>query len=91
MFRTTASKALVRAPIATRQIRFAQARRFASTEGGTGGGAAAQAAPTRKSRSWKGTVVRWGLAAGAVYYYNTSTVFAEEPVCMLPGASPNYR
>jgi len=23
--------------------------------------------------------VRWGLAAGAVYYYNTSNVFAEEP------------
>lgn len=28
-----------------------------------------------------GTLVRWGLAGAAVYYYNTSTVFAEEPGC----------
>ncbi|KAJ5105064.1 hypothetical protein NUU61_002411 [Penicillium alfredii] len=32
-----------------------------------------------KSRSWKNSVVRLGLAAGAVYYYNTSSVFAETP------------
>ncbi|KAF7592231.1 Oxidoreductase [Aspergillus hancockii] len=32
-----------------------------------------------KSRSWKNTAVRLGLAAGAVYYYNTSNVFAENP------------
>ncbi|PGG97700.1 hypothetical protein AJ79_09108 [Helicocarpus griseus UAMH5409] len=51
-----------------RHIRLAQARRLIST-----------APPSRKSGSWKGTVVRWGLAAGAVYYYNTSSVFADEP------------
>ncbi|KAK2758362.1 Oxidoreductase [Arachnomyces sp. PD_36] len=80
MFRSTASRSLLRAPIATRQIRIAQARRFVSTE--------TPAAPTRKSRSWKGTVLRWGLAAGAVYYYNTSTVFAEEPAFALQ--QPQY-
>ncbi|KAL3423944.1 mitochondrial intermembrane space import and assembly protein 40 [Phlyctema vagabunda] len=37
------------------------------------------APPTRKSRSWKSSGLRWGLAIGAVYYYNTSTAFAEEP------------
>lgn len=39
--------------------------------------------PAPKSRTWKSTVVRLGLAAGAVYYYNTSSVFANEPTCML--------
>ncbi|KAK1624506.1 hypothetical protein BDP81DRAFT_453677 [Colletotrichum phormii] len=43
-------------------------RRFAST------------APADKPRTWKGTAVRWGLAAGALYWYNTSPVFAEEPI-----------
>lgn len=37
--------------------------------------------PAPKSRSWKNTAVRLGLAAGAVYYYNTSNVFAQEPSC----------
>lgn len=37
------------------------------------------APPTQKSRSWKSSAVRWGLAAAGVYYYNTSIVFAEEP------------
>ncbi|KAK1981385.1 CHCH domain-containing protein [Colletotrichum cereale] len=43
-------------------------RRFASTT------------PANKPRSWKGSALRWGLAAGAVYWYNTSPVFAEEPL-----------
>ncbi|CCC12673.1 hypothetical protein SMACR_05634 [Sordaria macrospora] len=42
------------------------ARRFASTS----------AAP--KKSTWKGAAVRWGLAAAAVYYYNTSPVFSDE-------------
>ncbi|KAH6889387.1 hypothetical protein B0T10DRAFT_513882 [Thelonectria olida] len=42
-------------------------RRFAST-----------ASPVNKSGSWKGSFARWGLAFGAVYYYNTSPVFADE-------------
>ncbi|OAA80739.1 mitochondrial intermembrane space protein Mia40 [Akanthomyces lecanii RCEF 1005] len=43
-------------------------RRFASTS------------PADKSRSWKGSAVRWALAGGAVYYYSTSSVFAEEAI-----------
>ncbi|TVY48849.1 Mitochondrial intermembrane space import and assembly protein [Lachnellula occidentalis] len=37
------------------------------------------APPSQKSRSWKSSAARWALAAGGVYYYNTSNVFAEEP------------
>ncbi|EME47495.1 hypothetical protein DOTSEDRAFT_69437 [Dothistroma septosporum NZE10] len=57
-----------RAVTAARTIPNAQfiGRRFAST-----------AAP--KSRSWKGSAVRWAAAGAIVYYYNTATVFAEEP------------
>ncbi|EPE24388.1 hypothetical protein GLAREA_08240 [Glarea lozoyensis ATCC 20868] len=43
-------------------------RRFLST-----------APPSQKSRSWKSSAMRWALAAGGVYYYNTSNLFAEEP------------
>ncbi|KAJ5099333.1 hypothetical protein N7532_006334 [Penicillium argentinense] len=32
-----------------------------------------------KSRSWKNTVIRLGLAGGAIYYYNTSSAFSKEP------------
>lgn len=39
------------------------------------------APPSQQSRSWKNSATRWGLAIGAVYYYNTSNVFAEEPAC----------
>ncbi|CAK7204690.1 Oxidoreductase [Sporothrix eucalyptigena] len=42
------------------------ARRFASTTAGSSGG------------TWKGSVARWGLAAGALYWYNTSPIFADE-------------
>ncbi|RYO76133.1 hypothetical protein DL766_002751 [Monosporascus sp. MC13-8B] len=42
-------------------------RRFASTS------------PADKPRSWRSSAVRWGLAIGALYYYNTSNAFAEEP------------
>ncbi|CZS89302.1 related to rabbit histidine-rich calcium-binding protein [Rhynchosporium agropyri] len=37
------------------------------------------APPSQKSRSWKSSAARWGLAGAGVYYYNTSNVFAEEP------------
>ncbi|KAK7982082.1 mitochondrial intermembrane space import and assembly protein 40 [Apiospora saccharicola] len=47
-------------------LRTAAPRRFASTT------------PANKKRTWKGAAVRWGLAAGAVYYYSTSPAFAEE-------------
>lgn len=42
-------------------------RRFASTS------------PVDRPRSWKSSALRWGLAGGAIYYYSTSSVFAEEP------------
>ncbi|PHH67424.1 hypothetical protein CDD81_34 [Ophiocordyceps australis] len=42
-------------------------RRFAST-----------ASPADGSRSWKSSALRWALAFGAVYYYNTSPLFSEE-------------
>lgn len=47
-------------------MRTAAPRRFAST------------VPADKPRSWKGSALRVGLAVAAVYYYNTSPVFAEE-------------
>ncbi|KAF2479499.1 hypothetical protein BDY17DRAFT_304008 [Neohortaea acidophila] len=55
------------------------ARRFLST-----------APPHHKSRSWKSSAARWGLAGAAVYYYNTATVFAEEPahVMHIPPETP---
>ncbi|EPS34244.1 hypothetical protein PDE_09208 [Penicillium oxalicum 114-2] len=37
------------------------------------------ASPVSKPRSWKSIFVRLGLAGGAVYYYNTSNAFAQEP------------
>ncbi|KAK3670403.1 Oxidoreductase [Recurvomyces mirabilis] len=37
------------------------------------------APPHEKSRSLRSSAVRWGLAGALVYYYNTSSAFAEEP------------
>ncbi|GAP86983.1 hypothetical protein SAMD00023353_2401400 [Rosellinia necatrix] len=45
----------------------ASGRRFAST------------VPADKKRGWKSSAARWGLAIGALYWYSTSTAFAEEP------------
>ncbi|TQV94022.1 hypothetical protein V2A60_002910 [Cordyceps javanica] len=55
-------------------------RRFVSTS------------PADKSRSWKGSAVRWALAGGAVYYYSTSSVFAEEaiPANKFSTAPPSF-
>ncbi|KAG5957504.1 hypothetical protein E4U58_005957 [Claviceps cyperi] len=39
---------------------------------------ASTASPADRPSSWKGSALRWGLAVAAVYYYNTSTVFADE-------------
>ncbi|KAL2014537.1 hypothetical protein VTN00DRAFT_2062 [Thermoascus crustaceus] len=71
MFRPASSRALLRAA-APGRIRVVQARRLAST-----------APPEQKSRSWKSTLLRLGLAVGAVYYYNTSSIFAEQPELSL--------
>ncbi|RSL72044.1 hypothetical protein CEP53_001298 [Fusarium sp. AF-6] len=68
MYRTTlrsASRPVI-ASLRSNTLRAAP-RRFAST-----------ATPADKSRTWKSSVARLGLAAAAVYYYNTSPVFAEE-------------
>ncbi|KAF5560283.1 mitochondrial intermembrane space import assembly 40 [Fusarium phyllophilum] len=70
MYRTTmrsASRPVI-ASLRSTTIRAAP-RRFNST-----------ATPADKSRSWKGSVARLGLAFGAVYYYNTSPVFADEAI-----------
>ncbi|EAW11952.1 coiled-coil-helix-coiled-coil-helix domain-containing protein [Aspergillus clavatus NRRL 1] len=65
MFRP-AARVLARAPGVA--VRGPAGRRLIST-----------APPDTKSRSWKNSVIRLGLAAGFVYYYNTSNVFAEQP------------
>ncbi|KAF3396503.1 Mitochondrial intermembrane space import and assembly protein 40 [Penicillium rolfsii] len=65
MFRPVA-RALARAPVVA--ARSPASTRLISTAG-----------PTSKSRSWKSTLVRLGLAGGAIYYYNTSSAFAQEP------------
>lgn len=60
-------KTVIRA--APRRILQSTSRRLLST-----------AAPAKKKGwGWKGTAARWGLAGGAVYYYNTSDLFTEEP------------
>lgn len=40
-------------------------RRFASTTAGSSG-------------TWKGAAARWGIAGAALYWYNTSPIFADE-------------
>ncbi|KAF5000157.1 hypothetical protein FGRMN_1971 [Fusarium graminum] len=70
MYRTTlrsASRPVI-ANLRSTTIRAAP-RRFNST-----------ASPADKSRSWKSSVMRLGLAFGAVYYYNTSPIFADEAI-----------
>lgn len=64
---------VVRAATTARGIPRAQhiGKRFASTA-------------ASRSGTWKGTALRWGAAGAIVYYYNTSTVFAEEPQCKFP-------
>lgn len=39
------------------------------------------AVPADRHRSWKSSLARWGLAAGGVWYYTTSDVFADSPAC----------
>ncbi|KAJ2902532.1 Mitochondrial intermembrane space import and assembly protein 40 [Zalerion maritima] len=36
-------------------------------------------ASTGKKGTWRGTALRWGAAIGALYWYNTSTLFQEDP------------
>ncbi|KAL8853817.1 MAG: hypothetical protein Q9221_001288 [Calogaya cf. arnoldii] len=68
------SRSLLRhSNVHSRTYRAPQTRRFLSN-----------APPTQRSRSWKSSAVRWGLAAGAIYYYNTSPYFADEPMLLEP-------
>ncbi|KAL9040076.1 MAG: hypothetical protein Q9180_002140 [Flavoplaca navasiana] len=60
-----------------RLSRALQSRRFLSN-----------APPASRSRSWKSSAARWGLAGGAIYYYNTSPYFANEPLQPLNPTSP---
>ncbi|KAG6364025.1 hypothetical protein INS49_009128 [Diaporthe citri] len=53
-------------------------RRFAST------------APADKKYTWKGTAARWGLAVGALYWYNTSPMFADELPSRLSNEPPQF-
>ncbi|KAM5464311.1 Oxidoreductase [Microsporum audouinii] len=78
MFRS-ASRTLLRGTPATQQLRFAQSRRWISDA----------SSPVQKKQGWRSTVVRWGLAVGAVYYYNTSPIFAEEPPLVNKTLSPS--
>ncbi|OJJ47027.1 hypothetical protein ASPZODRAFT_15712 [Penicilliopsis zonata CBS 506.65] len=64
MFRP-AVRAVLRAPGVA--VRAPVSRRFIGSSGAS-----------EKSRSWKNTALRFGLAGGAIYYYNTSSIFAEE-------------
>ncbi|EHA47910.1 mitochondrial intermembrane space import and assembly protein 40 [Pyricularia oryzae 70-15] len=47
--------------------------------------------PADKPRTWKGAAVRWGLAFGALYWYNTSPIFADEPIPQTIAAPPKFR
>ena len=75
-----ASRSLVRRLIPV--LRSTTSRRLIST-----------APPSQQSRSWKSSAVRWGLALGGIYYYNTSNVFADQPTrrlsIMLPSCPFN--
>ncbi|ROW05846.1 hypothetical protein VMCG_05199 [Cytospora schulzeri] len=53
-------------------------RRFAST------------APADKKYSWKGSAARWGVAIGALYWYNTSPMFADELPSRLSPEPPQF-
>jgi mitochondrial intermembrane space import and assembly protein 40 len=70
MFKST-TRIAAAAPLTRALPRARSARRFIST-----------APPHQKSRSWKSSAARWGLAGALVYYYNTASAFAEEPNCM---------
>ncbi|KAK3312164.1 hypothetical protein B0H66DRAFT_394932 [Apodospora peruviana] len=74
--------ALRSSPSAVRALRaqnvVAGSRRFLST------------APAQKKGTWKGTALRWGAAIGAVYWYNTSSIFADELPAQAHPAPPQF-
>ncbi|KAI9894030.1 MAG: Oxidoreductase [Vezdaea aestivalis] len=73
-------RALLRKRIPLRAIRpspTASSRRFLST-----------APPSQRSRSWKNSAIRWGIAGAIIYYYNTSSYFKDEPEVAAYFVSP---
>ncbi|KAF4125508.1 mitochondrial intermembrane space import and assembly protein 40 [Geosmithia morbida] len=82
MFRTT-FRAASRST-ALRSLRAQQPassfRRFASTS----------SSPANKPRTWKGSVLRWGLAGGILYYYSTSNVFADDAASQTIAPPPSF-
>ncbi|KAF2150757.1 hypothetical protein K461DRAFT_217015, partial [Myriangium duriaei CBS 260.36] len=48
------------------------------------------APPHERSRSWKNSFVRWGLAGALVYYYNTASAFADEPTTTVHAPPETY-
>ncbi|KAB5576307.1 mitochondrial intermembrane space import and assembly protein [Coniochaeta sp. 2T2.1] len=79
MYRT----ALRSSPGALRAIRTSPAltsasRRFLTT------------APATRRSTWKGAAARWGLAVAAVYWYNTSPIFADEPASQTVPAPSQF-
>ncbi|KAK3389885.1 hypothetical protein B0H63DRAFT_446043 [Podospora didyma] len=76
MYRTTVRSA----PSALRAIRPTTATTLTS-----GSRRLLSTAPAPKKGTWKGAGVRWGLAIAAVYWYNTSPIFADE---LPPQAGP---
>lgn len=47
-------------------------------------------APADKRHTWKNSAVRWGLAVAAVYWYNTSPIFADEVTPRTGPAPPQF-
>ena len=68
MFRPASRSILRSAQSSLAPARTTATRRFLST-----------VPPNQRSRGWKSSAARWGLAMAAIYYYNTSELFAEQP------------
>ncbi|KAB5540279.1 mitochondrial intermembrane space import and assembly protein [Coniochaeta sp. 2T2.1] len=47
-------------------------------------------APAARRSTWKGSAARWGLAVAAVYWYNTSPIFADEPASQTVPAPSQF-
>lgn len=50
--------------------------------------AASTASGPAKKGTWKGAAARWAVAGGAVYWYCTSPIFADDPARAFPPCFP---
>lgn len=48
------------------------------------------ASSSSRKGTWKGAAVRWGAAGGALYWYNTSPLFQEEPIPQAIAPPPHF-